>query len=182
MWIRTYSGIAFDLDDPRPEMVVIDDIAVALARLPRFLGHTFQPYNVAQHSLLVSNLCPEFPLEALLHDAHEAYVGDLTRPLKRLLETYAPGVWKGLEGRIQAAIEKRFGLLHCASVGEIKFADDALLVTEARDLLPRGTEEWDAIPAQPLVSRIEPLGEDAAREFFVAKFHELMAARQRPES
>lgn len=178
MWIRTFSGIAFDLDDPRPEMVVIDDIAVSLARLPRFLGHTFQPYNVAQHSLLVSNLCPEFPLEALLHDAHEAYVGDLTRPCKRLLETYAPGVWKGLEERIQAAIEKRFGLLHCASVGEIKFADDALLVTEARDLLPRGTDGWQLIKATPLAARIEPQPEGVSRDMFLQRFHELIAKRR----
>lgn len=86
-WLQTHSGIAFDLLEPRAEDVRLDDIALALSRINRFAGHTHMAgYNVAQHSYLVMDLMPQhcsphLKLAALLHDAHEAYTGDITTPV-----------------------------------------------------------------------------------------------------
>lgn len=91
-WIQTYTLRAFDLLAPAPEMVDAEDIAHALSRLNRFSGHTHgEPYSVAHHSMLVADLLaswgapPEVVREGLLHDAPEAYYGDVTSPVKRAL-------------------------------------------------------------------------------------------------
>lgn len=88
-YITTRSGILFDYREPRPEMFRLEDVAFALSRIPRFGGHVAN-YTVAHHSLLVERLAkqhgedPEVRLAALMHDAHEAYVGDVPTPLKVL--------------------------------------------------------------------------------------------------
>lgn len=95
-WVQTVSGVAFDLLTPRAEDVRIADIAISLARLNRYAGHTVEGYalrgySVAQHSVLVSNIVEQWgaPLEivreALLHDASEAYYGDITSPVQRAM-------------------------------------------------------------------------------------------------
>lgn len=118
-YIVTRSGIRFDLRNPRPEMIALRDIAYALARTVRFGGHGQEPYNVAQHSVLVSLLAAgdggqdtvltpvqcALGLEGLLHDAHEAYVGDVVAPLKVLLPDY-----RALELRYEAVVRARFGV------------------------------------------------------------------------
>lgn len=92
-WIQTQSGRAFDLLDPRAEDVDVADIAHALSRINRFSGHTHgEPYSVAHHSMLVADLLaswgapPAIVREGLLHDAAEAYYGDITSPVKRALD------------------------------------------------------------------------------------------------
>ena len=83
MCLQTHSGLQVDLNNPRPEMFCLEDIAIALSRIPRFNGHTVgKPYYVAMHSVWVSQylLCryPKDPriletaIYGLLHDAHEA--------------------------------------------------------------------------------------------------------------
>ncbi|AVO51243.1 phosphohydrolase [Ectopseudomonas mendocina] len=90
-WILTNSARAFDLLNPRAENVLTTDIAHALSLVCRFNGHCAWHYSVAQHSLLVAYIIekeggtPEEQLAGLLHDAAEAYISDLTRPLKLLL-------------------------------------------------------------------------------------------------
>jgi 5'-deoxynucleotidase YfbR-like HD superfamily hydrolase len=94
-WVQTFSGVAFDLRAPRVEDVRIDDIAVSLARINRFTGHTIGPdligYSVAQHSVHVSRIVeqwgapPAILREALLHDAGEAYYGDVASPIQRAM-------------------------------------------------------------------------------------------------
>ncbi len=86
-------GREFDFADPQVEDVHIRDIAHALATIPRFGGHPDERYSVGQHSLLVCDIVcgelkrPDLARAALLHDAAEAYTGDIVRPLKRLLES-----------------------------------------------------------------------------------------------
>ncbi|MFA5286352.1 MAG: hypothetical protein WC347_12205, partial [Smithellaceae bacterium] len=76
--IHTFSGIAFDLLNPKPEMILLEDIIHSLALINRFNGAAIFPYSVAQHSLYVASLLPsELKLHGLLHDAAEAYVGDM---------------------------------------------------------------------------------------------------------
>lgn len=112
----TGSGITIDLRNPTPEMIRLEDIAHALAKICRFCGHVKKLYTVAQHSCLVASLVPP-PLmqEALLHDAAEAYLGDVIKPLKVLLgKTYSD-----LERRFEAVIVEKFGLYHDPASKEI---------------------------------------------------------------
>lgn len=97
-WIQTHTGRAFDLLEPRAEDVDVADIAHALARINRFSGHTHgEPYSVAHHSMLVADLLaswgapPAIVREGLLHDAAEAYYGDITSPVKRALRDLMVG-------------------------------------------------------------------------------------------
>lgn len=91
-WLQTASGHAVDFLSPDPSQITAEDITTSLSRLPRFNGHTLpnKPWTVAQHSLLVEALLSpqtnkELQLAALLHDAHEAYTGDITSPLQHAI-------------------------------------------------------------------------------------------------
>ena len=96
-WVQTYSGVAFELLAPRAEDVRAADLAHALAYSCRFGGHTRSHYSVAQHSVLVAALVWHrtrdlgATLLGLLHDAHEAYTGDIKKPVKWAIEAVAPG-------------------------------------------------------------------------------------------
>lgn len=96
-----------DLIDPHPHMIDIEDIAMALSNICRFGGHCRQHYNVAQHSVFVCALAPDhLKKEALLHDASEAYVGDVIKPLKVMLGD----VYEKVEERFMQCITVKFGL------------------------------------------------------------------------
>lgn len=88
-WIETFSGVRFDLIEPKEDDILIEDIAHALSNLCRFSGHTKVFYSVAQHSLMLCDLVEEkYRLQALLHDASEAYLSDIPSPLKFYLPEY----------------------------------------------------------------------------------------------
>lgn len=167
-WILTQSGKQFDLLAPAADMVVLDDIAHALANICRFAGYTQTHYSVGQHSVLASHLVPPADaLHALLHDAAEAYVGDMVSPLNDLL----PG-FKAIEARIWRAIAARFGIAK-EMPASIKEADLVLMATERRDLLPPGPP-WPSLEGiQPLPSRIVPWPPAFARLAFKRRFREL---------
>lgn len=124
-WIQTYTGRAFDLLDPQPEHIDVLDIAHALSQLCRFTGHTRAFYSVAQHSCLVAEIardlcegmigavCPDaVALAALLHDAPEAYIGDVSSPLKRALRGEGQlSAYDVIEDRISRAVDIRFRLI-----------------------------------------------------------------------
>lgn len=103
-WIQTYRNIRFNPWEIKPQDVCIEDIAHGLANTCRWGGHCKQFYSVAQHSVLVSRLVPkEYALTALLHDASEAYIGDMPKPIKDTLPDY-----KKLEERIMKALAEIF--------------------------------------------------------------------------
>lgn len=105
-FIQLRSGAFLDLENPAPRLITLADIAYATARICRYTGHTSRHTSVAEHSVHVSLICPpEVAYEALLHDAAEAYVGDVSGPLKRLLPDFVV-----VEQRMRAAIAERFGL------------------------------------------------------------------------
>lgn len=174
-WIATYSGKMFDLVNPEPDGVMIADIAHALSLQCRFAGHVREFYSVAQHSVIVSTMVPrQWALEALLHDAAEAYIGDITRPLKGLLR----GEWALIESRIQQAVCERFGLSDPTEwPASIELADTIALAGERRDLLPSGPE-WDMRLPPPPVAVIAPVMPPIAERMFLRRFQELMDQRQ----
>lgn len=173
-WIQTYTGVAFPILNPTPDFIEIADIAHALSNLCRFAGHTRSFYSVAQHSILVSKIVPpEFALEGLMHDAPEAYVVDLPRPLKHsgMVDGYHE-----IEGRVWAAIAKKFDLSYVLPKC-VKEADTIMLLTEQRDLMGRQAKPW-ADKATPLECHILPCPPEAAKERFMARFTKLVRERK----
>lgn len=164
-----HSGNYFDLADPKTDTILISDIAVGLANTCRFGGQVLHYYSVAQHSVLVSENVPEdLAFAALMHDAAEAYVGDVIGPLKQLLPEF-----KVIEDRVEQAICKRFNL-GSMKHPEIKFADLRLLCTEQRDLTAGKDHNWNGLDAYPaLEQQIVPLMPEQAAALFLARFEEL---------
>ncbi len=125
-WIETYTGLKFDLLEPRAEMVCVEDIAHALARQCRFLGHVKQFCSVAEHSVNVSWACDERDaLAGLLHDASEAYIGDLVRPLKH--GSPLGPIYCEIEQRIDRVIAERFGISNLKPESVVRADNEALL-------------------------------------------------------
>jgi 5'-deoxynucleotidase YfbR-like HD superfamily hydrolase len=116
--ILTYSGHYLNVFDPDPDHICIEDIAHGLSRIPRFAGQTESFLSVAQHSFNVSiYLADEFALEGLLHDASEAYLMDIPKPIKKHLPDYIK-----LEDQLMKAIAKKFDFPYPKSP-EVKKAD-----------------------------------------------------------
>lgn len=142
-WIQTYTGKKFDLENPTMDMICIEDIAHHLAIENRYGGATKFPYSVATHSLLVSTFAPDgLKLEALLHDAHEAYTKDLLTPMRRYLED-CEGSFESLVDDITALIEAKYNL--SASDGAckiIKNIDLRMAKTERMHLMGDPPERW----------------------------------------
>lgn len=171
-WMQTYTGRMFWPCDPRPEEIVIEDIAHALANQCRYAGHCKKFYSVAQHSVIVSIACDRTDaLWGLLHDAAEAYLVDLPRPVKRHSELGAH--YRDMEAKLVVAICKKFGL-PVAEPLSVKVADDRVLVTEMRDLMAepprRWKETWTAIPYDFF---IRPLPPAEAERVFLKRFRQL---------
>lgn len=171
--ITTRSGLYFNFINPDPDTIIIEDIAHALANICRFTGHTKQFYSVAQHSVLVSEIVePEYQLDGLMHDAAEAYIGDISSPLKRRIPQYA-----AIERTVEYAVRYKFGLMLDLTPA-IKKADYVLLATERRDLMAEHDEYWGLLDGvQPLPDRIEPWGPERAKEEFLDRFQMLSALR-----
>lgn len=163
-WIETVTGIEFWPLNPRQEDVSVFDIAHALSNMCRFTGHCKTFYSVAQHSLLVASIVPDEDRKwALLHDAAEAYLVDLPRPIKRY--SALGDEYRRIESRLMQVICQRFGLPEeCPA--SVKHADDVLLATEKRDLMPANTKPWEHLPS-PLNSIIRPMSPTVARRKFL---------------
>jgi 5'-deoxynucleotidase YfbR-like HD superfamily hydrolase len=174
-WILTHSGRQFDLLAPTAAMISPHDIAHALANLCRFNGHTREHYSVAQHSLIVCDLVPEkHQLSALIHDATEAYLGDMTRPLKALMPEY-----RKAEQRVWVAICDRFNIPQALPESVIR-ADMVALATERRDLMPHHLGEWQCLNGIPVMpERITPMSAQEASMKFFNRLMELMQGEHR---
>lgn len=169
-WIQTRVGRAFDLLEPRVADVSLFDVAMALGALPRFTGHT-SFYSVAEHSCHVAEVAGHiarergdsaedvaaYRLAGLLHDAHEAYVGDLSSPLKVALGTLCPDLpprLRMMESRISVAIVTAMGIsdantarvLARLTSETVKHADLAMLAAERDQLMGPAPQEWMALP------------------------------------
>lgn len=103
--IRTYTGKVFDLENLTEEMICIEDIAHALSNTARFAGHSKIMIPVSQHCLHMYNNVPQhLKIAALLHDASEAYIGDMPKPFKSLMPDY-----QKLEDKIMHMVAGKYG-------------------------------------------------------------------------
>ena len=176
--ILLQSGAYFDLLDPAGSAFTIQDIAHGLSHTCRYAGQCSGFYSVAEHSWHTSFLVPEhLQLAALMHDAAEAFIGDVTRPLKSLLPDY-----KRIERVIEHAIAARFGIvgMHAA---EVKHADLTMLAAEQAQIMPSHADAWavlgGVIPAPvDVVMWTPPL----AKAWFLHRFEQLTTPDQIPES
>jgi uncharacterized protein len=173
--ILTYSGRYVNLLKPDPVSISITDIAHALSQINRFGGHTRRFYSVAQHCVLTSRLVPlQYRLHALLHDAAEAYFGDMVQPLKRLDGNAQYRAW---ESMMQAEIFDRFSLgmqqsPECKAC--LHEADLIMLATERRDLMHPDTAPWPILDGiKPQVANINPVSSHLAESMFLTRFKEL---------
>ncbi|MGR2663142.1 phosphohydrolase [Chromobacterium haemolyticum] len=168
--IETVTGRLVDLLHPSPADIEIYEIAHHLSHLCRFGGACRPFYSVAEHSVRVARILPpRLQLAGLLHDAAEAYVGDVVTPLKRVLPSY-----QYTEGLLAAAIETRFRLeLSEEDRAAIRRADLVLLATERRDLMPQSGAEWPILAGvAPLPERIKPMSIEQAVAHFCWMFEE----------
>ncbi len=179
-FIQTLSGRRVNPLDAAPEDIDPADIARALANLCRFGGHSKAFYSVAQHSAIVCDLLeergatPDELMAALLHDAAEAYLGDLPHPLKHRSELGA--AFRVAEKRLEAVIEQRFSLPQAA--GRIKPLDKALLAQERR-IFSEVTWHWPELDgAEELDLEIEPWNSARALEEFTARYERIDALRR----
>jgi hypothetical protein len=178
-YLQTVSGRRLNPFDPEPDQLDIADIARALANLCRFGGHTRVFYSVAQHSVIVSELVEqrggdvEDVFAALMHDASEAYLGDMPHPIKHRSPLGAS--FKAAEEHLEQAIRDRFAIK--PDVPEIKRADRALLATERRAFSGESWHWPELDGVEPLDLELEAWPPDEAARAFAARFAELEARR-----
>jgi hypothetical protein len=189
-WIQTFTGRQFWPLNPYPEEIFIEDIAHALSLVCRYTGHCKEFYSVAEHSVRVSYQAQKLYLKAdpspgrferarivalcgLLHDASEAYIADVSRPVKHSA-IFGP-IYKAIEANLELQINRRFNLPPMLPL--VKQADNQLLATERQDLMATPPRAWSA-DAQPLEYKIEPWLSDQAEHIFLYRFHALQSARK----
>ena len=153
-WMQVRGGRAFWPLDPRPEEIDLDTVASALAKICRFGGHTTEFYTVAEHCVRMSYWIEQrygnkqLALRALIHDAAEAYVGDMVRPLKHNMGTY-----RAVENKILGMVHYKVGLTFNGHlVPEVKEADNRILLDERERFLEDSPYLWyqDVQGLQPL--------------------------------
>lgn len=178
-WIQTNQGKRFYPLDPRPEDVDIVDIAHALSMQCRYGGHAKTFYSVAEHCIILADCVMmgigniEHAFAALMHDAAEAYILDLPRPIKGMLPGYVE-----MESKIEAVIFEKFGVKQ-ESLAFIKDWDRAILMDERKHLfkdpLPWGTD------CEPLGINLHYLSRERAFGAFMARFETLVEMRESHE-
>jgi len=167
-WVQTFTGLAFDLKNPRPELVCIEDIAHQQANQGRFMGATRAFYSNAQHCVLATQLVADpFKKQMLLHDSPEVYLGDWSRPLKVLMRE--AGVRQAMDkiyDSVAEVIGIKFGIELVDLPPAVKLADDIMLATEKRDLMAPEPQPWVALP-EPRLEVIDPWAPERAELEFL---------------
>src|SRR5690606_5681374 len=153
--IRTYTGKYLNVKDPQPDQIDIVDIAVGLSRVPRFAAHSKKHLRVAQHCIYMSKMVSDdHKMAALLHDASEAYLGDVPGPAKKFMPGY-----RKVEDRIMRVIAEKYGFQYPLH-DEVREADREML-----------RFEWET-----RVLRHQPgnMTEKQAKKLFLERFFELL--------
>lgn len=163
-WMQTFTGRAFHPLAPRTEDVSGEDIAHALSMQCRYNGHVQRFYSVAEHCVLLCDWAyyrmpaanggnrlnrVEAALWALLHDAAEAYCGDMVRPLKLHMPDFCE-----VDDRLTAVIAERFGLVGSVVPDVVKAIDTRILIDERTALLSTPPADWSLGEVLPLGVKI----------------------------
>jgi len=171
-WIETFTGKQFWPLDPRPEDVGIEDIAHALSLTCRFNGHCKHFYSVAHHSVLCCRLASlkgydyRIRLLALLHDASEAYVTDIPRPMKPFINGY-----RDMEKRVQEVIYRALSIEHptAEEMLMVKELDRTLLTIEGKQIM--SLDVWGNLPYPPDDRiKIDEIRPQLVEKAFLAKY------------
>lgn len=168
-WIQTAGGRPFWPLNPREQDVSIEDIAHALSMKCRYTGHCLDFYSVAQHSVIVSRIVPpKDALWGLMHDATEAYLPDVARPVKKALAGFCE-----IEDRLMACIARALKLTGGIPTS-VHRADLVMLATESRDLMAPPPFVWTSLEGiEPQPDRIFAMTQTEARRAFLDRFAEL---------
>ena len=191
-WMQTHSGLAFYPLDPAPEDIVPADIAHSLAMQCRYNGHVRRFYSVAEHCVLMSDWILEnpaaalgarddvevfpYPVEAvrelalwaLLHDAAEAYIGDMVRPLKINMPAFV-----ALDELVTTAVARRFALDDAAIPSAVKTIDTRILLDERAALLSAPPHDWALGDLEPLGVKIRGWEPSIAKWEYIARLRDL---------
>lgn len=173
MYMTTFSGMRVDPYNLTPDDIRIEDIAHSLGYLCRFGGHVSEFYSVGQHSIRVARAVPPaYMLEGLLHDATEAYIQDLIRPVKKRLAVY-----RTLEETVWRALAFKYDLPLSHSV-EVVEADESALKAELLQFVPHSrheldNERWQSIDQLPFIQSV--LNPVQSKAVFLVTFAEALA-------
>ena len=173
-WMQTYTGKAFWPIDPHVDDVDIIDIAQALSKQCRYAGHCLGFYSVAEHSCHISDRCPDdVALWGLLHDASEAYLSDVIRPIKPYLLEYSP-----IETKVMRIIAQRFQLIW-PMPAEVKRLDAAILGNEMHQIMADPPRDWQL--KEPPIDHLVIAGWQPAQAYdeFMARFGYLTGEKAR---
>jgi 5'-deoxynucleotidase YfbR-like HD superfamily hydrolase len=189
-WISTYTNQRVFPFDPDKSVIKIEDIAHSLAMICRWGGHALTFYSVAEHSVRVADLLYVQAVKAgksleesrkigflgLMHDATEAYVGDIPRPIKGSMFLKTPRGMEGFretEAHVYRIIEEALNLPPYSKEEEklVHEADNIILVTEARDV-QHGFAKWDywLDHPEPLEGTIFPMTWEVAKATFLERW------------
>lgn len=167
-WMQTFTGRQFWPLDPRAEEIFIEDIAHSLSMQCRYAGHSILFYSVAEHSVLLSQNAPaDLQLWALLHDAAEAYILDVIRPLKPNLPGYVEA-----EAHVMVEVCARFGLPFLMPK-EVKRLDGAILRDEAMQNMAPCVTPWTFPEPEPLGVKLQFWTPAQAEAEFLRAFYSL---------
>lgn len=168
-YITTYTGKSFNFIDPKPEQIDIEDIAQALSMQCRFNGHVKRFYSVAEHCCIMHDYAfnnkgnMSLALDALMHDASEAYICDIPRPVKPHLINY-----QAIEMRIEAALQRKFKFKPMDAW--LKDIDNRIVADEARELflhVPDWVEDYQVVGVQDEIQYWTP---KRAKDEFLERF------------
>lgn len=166
-WMQTATGRAFWPLDPRIDEICIEDIAHGLSMNCRYGGHCLRFYSVAEHCVHMAHAAPEgFGLAALMHDASEAYLADVIRPIKARLTNY-----KAIEADLERMIAQRFGLAW-PMPPEVKALDERIIADEKAQAMapaPIKWTQWQEVPA--LGVTLQFWTPEVARDEFLKTFY-----------
>lgn len=172
-WMQTASNTVVSFSNPDPEAFDINDIALGLSRQPRYSGQGAFFYSVAQHSIYAATLASdEAKIYALLHDAPEAYTGDIPAPLKEML---GQKIFR-IESKLECAIYKGLGIdpyPNTSIQDEVYTIDKSLLEPEYKALFSEHI--WNVSGVKPAGIRIAPWSIETAMYWFLVCYFSIRA-------
>lgn len=168
-FVETYTGKYVDLENPKPHMIDIVDIAHGLSKLCRFGGAVSKFYSVAEHAVVMSSYNHSLEVKQwfLLHDAAECYTGEILGPFKAMFDEIA---WR--EDIILLTVAEKFGLIIPPPLEEIKFMDQQMCLLEAQQLL-KSKGSWCKVEREIVGINLECWEPEIAKSEFLIQYKKL---------